>query len=141
MPPFLLALRPVWNLFKGACAAIYGFCSKPPGLYIFAVLATFLAFWWWGGHKYAQGVQSGRDACESAHRAAAVTEEARQTTVAQIVTEASEIRTIASQASKTRNREIVADAKARADELPPLPAECPLAVPADIADRLRNTAP
>lgn len=141
MPPFFLALAPIWSLFKGAVAAIYGFCSKPPGLYVFAALATFLAFWWWGGHKYSQGVQSGRDACESAHKAAAVVEQARQSTVAQIVTQASETRTIASQAVKTHNREIVADAVAHAEALPTPPAECPIAVDGANADRLRHLSP
>ena len=141
MPPFLLALSPFWRLFKGGCTAIYGFCSKPPGLYIFAVLAAFLAFWWWGGHKYAQGVESGRLACETAHKAAAVVEKVRQATVAQIVTKASEARTVTSQAVKTHNREIVADAVAHAEYLPIPPAECPIAVDGASADRLRNLSP
>ncbi len=141
MPAILLALAPLWSLFKGACAAIYGFCSKPPGLYILAVLATFLAFWWWGGHKYAQGVESGRLACETAHRTAAEAEEARQTTVSQVVTRASEARTIASQAVKTHNREIVADAVAHAEALPAPSAECPIAIDGASADRLRHLSP
>lgn len=141
MPPFFLALSPVWILFKEVCAAIYGFCSKPPGLYVFAALATFLAFWWWGSHKYAQGLESGRVACETAHKAAAVVEEARQSTAVQIVTKASEARTVASQAVKTHNREIVADAVARAEALPAPPAECPIAVDGASADRLRHLSP
>lgn len=54
MPLFLL---PFIGGLKSVFSAIVAFCSKPPGSWIAAALALFLALWWYGNHQFRKGVQ------------------------------------------------------------------------------------
>lgn len=54
MPLFLL---PFIGWAKGFFGGIIAFCSKPPGSWIAAALAVFLALWWYGNHKFDAGVK------------------------------------------------------------------------------------
>ena len=53
MPLFLL---PFIGGLKSFFGAIITFCSKPPGSWIAAALAVFLALWWYGNHQFNKGV-------------------------------------------------------------------------------------
>lgn len=53
MPLFLL---PFIGGLKSVFSAIITFCSKPPGSWIAAALALFLALWWYGNHQFNKGV-------------------------------------------------------------------------------------
>jgi len=134
---------PFWliGLLTGArkfIAAVFAFVTKPPGSYI-ALVALILLAWWWSGERgFNRGDATGYERCQAEHRAAAARERARQVKVGVVVTRASENRTTQSAIINQSNREIVSDVKARAEALPPPPAHCPVAVPADLADRLRK---
>jgi len=54
MPPFLL---PFITGAKSFIGGLIDFCSKPPGSWIAAALAVFLALWWYGNHKFDAGVK------------------------------------------------------------------------------------
>jgi hypothetical protein len=134
---------PLWALAAIAggrkfLAALWAFVTKPPGSYIALVMLIGLAWWWSGEIGHNRGEKQGRADCEAAHTAAATKEVTRQEKAVTAAVVASEKRTTRSAVLNTANREIVADAKARAEDLPPPPPECPAAVPADIADRLRG---
>lgn len=53
MPLFLL---PFIGGLKSIFGAIIAFCSKPPGSWIAAAVAVFLALWWYGNHQFHKGV-------------------------------------------------------------------------------------
>ena len=53
MPLFLL---PLIGGLKSFFGAVITFCSKPPGSWIAAALALFLALWWYGNHQFNKGV-------------------------------------------------------------------------------------
>lgn len=133
--PYLLS---AWSFIKRVAQAMFDFFSKPPGIYIAAILLVMLAIWGSGELGYRRGDSQGRADCEAAHKAASAAEAARQIQVGAQVTAASETRTAQSQAQDSRNQEIVNDVKARAHDLPPPPAICPPAVPSALADRLRD---
>lgn len=133
----LAFLAPAGKLLSGWLSALWTFLSKPPGIYIGVVALTVLAFWWSGQRGYDRGHTQGQAECEATHAAAAAHEVARQQAVGTAALQASETRTFQSAAQDRTNREIVSDVKARAESLPPPPPECPAAVPADLADRLR----
>lgn len=65
MPLFLL---PFLAGAKSIFAAIITFCSKPPGSWIAAAVAAFLALWWFGQYEFSKG----REAEKQAGIAAAV---------------------------------------------------------------------
>ena len=46
-----------WGFIKSGFGALLSFCSKPPGSWIAAALAVFLALWWYGNHKFDAGVK------------------------------------------------------------------------------------
>jgi hypothetical protein len=134
----LAALSPAGKALMAVLSALWSFLSKPPGIYLLAAILVLLAIWWSGQRGYDRGHAQGKAECEAAHTAAAATEVTRQQKVATIVVQASESRTTKAAAQDRTNGEIVADAKARAESLPLAPPECPAAVPADLADRLRS---
>ena len=45
-----------WGFIKSGFGAALSFCSKPPGSWIAAALAVFLALWWYGNHQFNKGV-------------------------------------------------------------------------------------
>src|SRR4051794_37698154 len=87
--PFLLALLPVWNVFKAILAWLVTFLSRPPGVYLLAAALICLAVWWSGERGYKRG----QVACQASHQAAAAREVHRQTMVFQTVGDRSEART------------------------------------------------
>ena len=135
-------ILPAWLLsllggMGSALKSLFAFFSKPPGIYLLAVSLVLLAIWWSGQRGYDRGHTQGKAECEAAHAAAASTEITRQQKAGTAAVQASAARTIKAAVQDRTNREIVADVKARAKSLPPPPPECPAAVPADLADRLR----
>jgi hypothetical protein len=46
-----------WGFLKSGFGAVLSFCSKPPGSWIAAALAVFLALWWYGNHQFDKGVK------------------------------------------------------------------------------------
>lgn len=77
--PFLLI---AWGFIKSGFGAVLSFCSKPPGSWLAAALAVFLALWWYGNHQFNKGVahQLAKDAEFIANmkpKQAAVTERIR----------------------------------------------------------------
>lgn len=46
-----------WGFIKSGFGAALSFCSKPPGSWIAAALAVFLALWWYGNHQFNKGVR------------------------------------------------------------------------------------
>jgi hypothetical protein len=127
-------LAVAWTYARAWLSAAVIFLSTPPGSYLACCVIAGGA-WWYSGHL---GYERGQTACETAHKTAAVAEQARQAQVGADVTTASETRTGQSQAQDARNQEIVNDVKGRAHDLPPVPEICPPAVPAALADRLRK---
>jgi hypothetical protein len=138
MAAFLLALAPIWSAIKSGSAALWAFAARPPGLYVALVVLALLAIWGSGELGYRRGDSQGRADCEARHAQAIAAERARQARVSASVTAASDVRTAASKAQDSQNREIVADVKARANNQPPPPSICPPAVPAALADRVRR---
>jgi hypothetical protein len=138
MTAILAFLLTSWNWVRSFASWAAGFLSKPPGIYIAAVVLVGVAVWWSGQRGYDAGVAQGKAACEAAHSAATAREVTRQQVAGAGAVQASEARTIQSAAQDRTNREIVADVQARAESLPPPPVACPAAVPADLADRLRQ---
>ena len=53
MPLFLL---PFISGARRLIGGLLAFCSKPPGSWIAAALALFLALWWYGNHQFNKGV-------------------------------------------------------------------------------------
>lgn len=53
MPLFLL---PFIGGARRLIGGILAFCSKPPGSWIAAAVALFLALWWYGNHQFHKGV-------------------------------------------------------------------------------------
>lgn len=53
MPLFLL---PFISGARRLIGGLLAFCSKPPGSWIAAALAVFLALWWYGNHQFNKGV-------------------------------------------------------------------------------------
>lgn len=127
-------LAVAWAYARTWLSAAFTFLSTPPGPYLACCIVAGGA-WWYSGHL---GYERGQTACEAAHKTAAAAEQSRQAQVGADVTTASETRTGQSQAQDARNQEIVNDVKSRAHDLPPTPAICPPAVPAALADRLRD---
>lgn len=52
MPLIWVAL----SFIRSGLGAAVSFCSKPPGSWIAAALAVFLALWWYGNHQFNKGV-------------------------------------------------------------------------------------
>lgn len=127
-------LAVAWAYARAWLSAAFTFLSTPPGSYLACCIIAGGA-WWYSGHV---GYKRGLDACEAAHRTAAVAEQSRQAQVGADVTTASETRTGQSQAADARNQEIINDVKARANDMAPPSEICPPAVPAALADRLRD---
>lgn len=138
MPAFLLALAPVWNVTKGVIAALWGFVSRPPGLYVALVALALLTIWGSGERGYRLGTAQGKADCEAAHTAATAAEQARQLQAGTGAVDASERRTNLAHGQDSSNQEIVTDVKIRAQNLPPAPGICPPGVPSILADRLRS---
>jgi hypothetical protein len=130
-----LAMALGWG--RGALAAIWSFATTRPGCYFALAALALLAVWGSGELGYRRGARDGKAACEAVHAAAMAHEEARQHQAAGAAVGASQVRTAASEALDNTNKDIVAHVKVQAAALPPPPAACPLAVPADLADELR----
>ena len=50
----------VWlalSFVRNGVGAVVSICSKPPGSWIAAALAVFLALWWYGNHQFDKGVK------------------------------------------------------------------------------------
>jgi hypothetical protein len=125
------------NFGRTAMGALLQFVSRPPGSYIAAAVLAALAIWGSGELGWRRGENYGQTACEAVHAAASVEEHIRQVRVAGAALRASETRTAQSAARDITNREIVAHVKLQVAALPPVPASCPMAVPAAVADGLR----
>lgn len=133
--PFLMAALG-WG--RTAFTALLRFASQPPGSYITAAALVALAVWGSGQLGWHRGRIAGQATCEAAHAAAAAKEHTRQARAMDAAVRASEARTAESAARDLQNREIVSHVKIAAASLPPVPAGCPLAVPAALADGLRG---
>jgi hypothetical protein len=115
-------------------SAALGWLTKPPGVYVSAAALVVLAIWISGQRGYDRGVA----ACAAAHQLAAARIQVQRQAAVTIAAHVAETTTAAAAAKDATNKEIVADVKARAQALPVPPPSCPLAVPADLADRLRQ---
>lgn len=135
MIPFLLTALG-WG--RTVMDAVLRFASQPPGSYIAAAALMALAIWGSGELGYHRGESAATAACEASHKAAAAKEQQRQARAMDAALSASETRTAESAARDLQNREIVSHVKIQAAALPPVPAGCPLAVPAALADGLRQ---
>jgi hypothetical protein len=131
MPALLLTLLPIWSGFKTSVAWLFAFFSKPPGVYILAVILIAIAIWWSGQRGY----QRGGAECEARHQVAAQKEVVRQKTVFQQVGDRSDVRTAESGKINNSNEKVVQHVKDEAAARPDAPRLC---VPADIADELRS---
>lgn len=129
---------PLWVLGfitggKNFFAALWAFFSKPPGIYVLAIILAVLLLWWVNDRAYNRG----EAACEARHQLASKDEVIRQATEGAGAANASENRTGDAKDTDNHNRGTVQNAKQSARDLPPAPAICPPAVPGIIADRLR----
>jgi len=120
-----------WSAAQKWFLAVLDFCSKPPGSWIAAALATCLGLWWFGQHEYNRG----HLACETEHAEAAAQEVLREVKVTDAVNTASNLRTNESKKTDTDNKAKVIYLHDKAAALPTASDEC---IPADIADGLRS---
>lgn len=117
----------VWAIIKQG----FAFFAKPPGIWIAAALGLVFGLWWFGHLKYAAGIAAA--AAAAAARSAQV--KAKQSAAIAEANNRAAVRAVESAKQNAETQEAVIHAK---DAAATMPGAGGVAIPADVADRLRD---